>query len=158
MEPNTQVEKFDPSTLMQGVKDRIKAQFVSLIPDDQWEIMIQKEVNAFFNLEQNITLSKQKEYAGYSASNVYQVMEVQQTPFRALVWEYCTEMTVKLLKEKINKEYFENTWSVDKFNADEKIQNIIAEAAPMAMANFFKAISFGLMKDMKVMVQNNQGY
>lgn len=34
-----QVEKFDPSTLMQGVKDRIKATFTSLIPDEQWEQM-----------------------------------------------------------------------------------------------------------------------
>ena len=29
-------EKFDPSKLMQGVKDRIKATFAGLIPDEQW--------------------------------------------------------------------------------------------------------------------------
>lgn len=32
-----QVEKFDPSRLMEGVKDRIKATFVSLIPDTEWK-------------------------------------------------------------------------------------------------------------------------
>lgn len=31
-----EVEKFDPSKLMDGVRDRIKATFVALIPDDQW--------------------------------------------------------------------------------------------------------------------------
>jgi len=41
-------EKFDPSKLMDGVRDRIKATFVSLIPDDQWEVMVKKEIDAFF--------------------------------------------------------------------------------------------------------------
>lgn len=45
---NNEVQKFDPSTLMRGVKDRIKSEFVSLIPDDQWKEMIKKEVDAFF--------------------------------------------------------------------------------------------------------------
>lgn len=47
MEENTQVQKFDPATLMQGVKDRIKATFVSLIPEEQWEEMVKKEVDKF---------------------------------------------------------------------------------------------------------------
>lgn len=42
-----QVEKFDPSKLMEGVKDRIKATFVSLIPDDAWNNMIEKELYIF---------------------------------------------------------------------------------------------------------------
>src|SRR5688572_5792464 len=44
----SEVQKFDPSTLMQGVKDRIKATFVSLIPDDQWDQMVKTEVDKFF--------------------------------------------------------------------------------------------------------------
>jgi len=43
-----QVQKFDPSTLMQGVRDRIKATFVSLIPDEQWEQMVETEMKSFF--------------------------------------------------------------------------------------------------------------
>jgi len=45
------LQKFDPSQLMQGVRDRVKATFVSLIPDEQWEKMIQKEVDDFFKLD-----------------------------------------------------------------------------------------------------------
>ena len=43
-----QIEKFDPSKLMDGVKDRIKATFVSLIPDDAWNSMVEKELYVFF--------------------------------------------------------------------------------------------------------------
>lgn len=42
-----EIEKFDPSKLMDGVKDRIKATFVSLIPDDAWEKMVEKEIYYF---------------------------------------------------------------------------------------------------------------
>lgn len=42
-----QIEKFDPSKLMDGVRDRIKATFVSLIPDDAWEKMVEKEIYTF---------------------------------------------------------------------------------------------------------------
>lgn len=43
-----EIQKFDPSTLMQGVRDRIKATFVSLIPDDQWDKMVENEMQSFF--------------------------------------------------------------------------------------------------------------
>lgn len=42
-----EIEKFDPSKLMEGVKDRIKATFVSLIPDEAWEQMMEKEIYIF---------------------------------------------------------------------------------------------------------------
>lgn len=42
-----EIEKFDPSKLMNGVKDRIKATFVSLIPDDMWNAMVEKEIYIF---------------------------------------------------------------------------------------------------------------
>ena len=44
---STMIEKFDPSKLMDGVKDRIKSTFVSLIPDDAWEAMVEKEIYVF---------------------------------------------------------------------------------------------------------------
>ena len=43
------IEKFDPSKLMDGVRDRIKATFVSLIPDDKWQELISAEVKKYFN-------------------------------------------------------------------------------------------------------------
>lgn len=47
MDDNNQIQKFDPSKLMEGVKDRIKATFVSLIPDDAWDRMVEKEIYIF---------------------------------------------------------------------------------------------------------------
>src|SRR5438876_11157179 len=46
-----EIEKFDPSKLMQGVKDRIKSTFVSLIPDDKWDELVKTEIDAWFKKE-----------------------------------------------------------------------------------------------------------
>lgn len=43
-----EIQKFDPSKLMDG--DRIKSTFVSLIPDDQWDKLVQAEITRFLNL------------------------------------------------------------------------------------------------------------
>lgn len=44
----SEIQKFDPALLMQGVRERIKATFVSLIPDDQWAALCEKEIRKFF--------------------------------------------------------------------------------------------------------------
>lgn len=64
-----QVEKFDPSKLMDGVKDRIKSTFVSLIPDDAWEKMVEKEIYIFttgrIELKSKCNYSKKDENGNY---------------------------------------------------------------------------------------------
>ena len=53
------VEKFDPATIMQSVKDKIKATFVSLIPDVQWEQMVKSEVDYLFKKKDGNYYSRQ---------------------------------------------------------------------------------------------------
>ena len=54
---DAQVEKFDPARLMDGVRDRIKATFVSMIPDDQWETLVQKVFDAFLTPNRSVYTS-----------------------------------------------------------------------------------------------------
>jgi hypothetical protein len=42
------VEKYDPSRLMEMVRDRIRATYVSLIPEEQWTQLVKKEIESFF--------------------------------------------------------------------------------------------------------------
>lgn len=156
MDNNNQIEKFDPSTLMQGVKDRIKATFVSLIPDDQWEIMVQKEVDAFFNSEETLVFAEKDKYKDGSWSPTkYATLEIKQSPFRALVWEHCKEMTYTILKEKVNKEYYSDVWNGNGYDIKEGMKEVISEAAPLAAAKFFEAISFGMANDLRNKIMNN---
>jgi len=43
----SEIAKFDPSTLMEGVRAKIRASFVELIPDDAWNQMVKTEIDNF---------------------------------------------------------------------------------------------------------------
>ena len=45
------VEKFDATKALQSVKEKIKDSFVSLIPDDQWNEMVKKEIDSYFQVK-----------------------------------------------------------------------------------------------------------
>jgi hypothetical protein len=104
-----EVETFDPSTLMQGVRDRVKATFVSLIPDEQWEQMIVKETDDFF---------KEKD-DGYS-NRTYK------SDFQTLVREELNELAKVKIKEVL-KEYTNEVWKDGKLDINESMKKLIKE-------------------------------
>lgn len=150
-----QVEKFDPSTLMQGVKDRIKATFVSLIPDGQWETMVQKEVDAFFEMRTQTISQKTSRTSSYggTSTETFVSAEEKSSPFRNLVWEHCAQLTIQVLKEQVTKDYFTNQWNAGEMDFTEGMRKIIVEAAPLAAAKFFEKIAFNMSQDLRNAIQ-----
>lgn len=136
------IEKFDPSKFTESVKNRIKETFVGMIPEDEWQGLVEKEVKAFFDqpVKMEITKESAPPVGGAWYGSNYFVATSEQTPFRAIVWEYCKEMTYETLKERINKEFFNNTWSPSEEDLSEKMREFIKESAPHAMAAFFQQI------------------
>ncbi len=92
-EENKQIEKFDPSKLMDGVRDRIKATFISLIPDAQWEQLVKTECEKYFKIENN--------YSSYRDNSLFG-QEVQ----RLLAEEVKTRV-----KDYLSKEWATTYWN-----------------------------------------------
>jgi len=156
----TGIEKFDPSTLMQGVKDQIKATFVSLIPEAQWIGLVEKEVDAFFNQTTKLNVGEKKERVGSAwYETTFLVVETEQSPFRSIVWQYCKDMTYQVLKEKINKDFFNSQWSPEEKDLSEAMKEMIQSAAPAAMASFFQQILFNQGFHFRQQIENmKSGY
>lgn len=152
-----EIQKFDPSTLMQGVKDRIKATFVSLIPDEQWEEMVQKEINAFFTPQnfKRIWVDKKNNPNDYYSST-YKSMESDGTesPFRTLVWDLCFEKTQEILRKKLLDEWFGNSWPITEENIHENLKEVMVKVTPLAMAKFFENLSFYAVQHLRNELQN----
>jgi hypothetical protein len=127
---STEVTAFDPSTLMQGVRDRIKSTFVALIPDDKWEQMIQKEINWYFN-------NMDSDYYKRSV-----------TPFQKTVNEVFAEFTTARVKEFIEKNR-SHIWEDGYPKATEALTQILIENAPKMFAE--------VMGNMVQNVINNTG-
>lgn len=47
------IKKFDPATLASKVKERVKNSFIDLIPDDEWEKFIKREIKHFMDYRYN---------------------------------------------------------------------------------------------------------
>lgn len=87
-----EVKKFDAADAMKSVKERIKEAFVSLIPDDQWNEMVEKEINAYF--ERKELKYDTRGWASNFTKDVHSVL---------------SEEVKKRVKEYLNSN-FSNTW------------------------------------------------
>lgn len=140
-ETNKQIEKFDPSTLMQGVKDRIKSTFVSLIPDEQWEQMVKAEVDGFFT----------KKDIGYSSSKQYA------SNFELLVRDEINKEAKKRLVEYLSSPEFQVMWDTNGLPiASEEVKKMFIDNSGAILANMFAGMFANAFQQMKYQIQQQQ--
>ena len=126
------LEKFDPSALMDGVRQRIKATFVSLIPEEHWEKLCQKEVDAFFN-ECEVNNNYNRTY---------------KSEFR----EVCKEVLTEVSKEKIKlfiEKYESITWANSELQCGDNLAKLIIKLAPEIFAATFGNMFQNAVSQMK---------
>jgi len=110
----TSVEKFDPASLMQGVRDRIKSTFVSLIPDAQWEEMVKAEIDKFLKSDR---------------------WENPKSPFQKVVEEVIHEKLKEKVKLLIEEKYVSTMWENGQYKPTEAIEKAIVAATPQILGD-----------------------
>lgn len=107
-----EIVKYDASVVMQGVKDKIKATFVSLVPDNKWDEMIQIEIDNWLKPEQ---------------------WGDKQSQFSKLVNECMTGMIKDKIKKLLEEKYISSIWENNELKPNEAIEKIITENAGKIM-------------------------
>lgn len=128
---NNQIEKFDPSSLMQGVKDRIKATFVSLIPDDQWEKLCEKEVHSFFE-------DRKETYSHREYKSDFQMT--------------CRTVLNEIAKEKITealKSYDSSIWNNNQLVINEELKKVLIANASEILISMIGSQVQAVINNMK---------
>ena len=128
-------QKFDPSQLMQGVKDRIKATFVSLIPDEQWSQMVDTEVKSYFA----------KNSEGYR--NEFR------SKFTETVYDVLREETKAKVKDIINHPDFAIHWEGNNQKVSVAMKQLIIDKIPEIMASAMENMVGSAIQNLK-----NRGY
>lgn len=137
----SEVEKFDPSKLMDGVKDRIKATFISLIPDDQWEIMVKKEIDKFFELRDTNNYSNSQDRWKSDFGNLV----------RNEVHEYCKNKLAEYLKQP----EFNESWKGNEARVSEYIKKFMIENSGELMMNMFGGLFQSAISSLKSQMIDN---
>ena len=133
------VEKFDPATIMQSVKDKIKATFVSLIPDVQWEQMVKSEVDYLF---------KKKDGNYYSR---------QYSEFEALINTTIHEECKKRLIAYLSSPEFEIIWGANgQPVASETIKKLVIDNSGEILAQTFAGMFANMLLQFRGGLINKQ--
>jgi len=125
-----QVAQYDPAKLMEMVRDRIRATYVSMIPDEQWTSMIKKEVDAFFQVRDG----------GY-----------QQRYFSSF-GQVVQEELAKAAREKVSAiilELGEDMWTENGMKPNEEIKKMCIENSGAIMASLISSAFQGAIQQMR---------
>lgn len=136
-----EVQKFDPATLMQGVKDRIKSEFVSLIPDNQWQQMIEKEAKVFFEAKET----------GYSSNRTYA------SDFGILVRDELRKEAQKRLLEYLSSPEFNTMYGEHgQPIASQKVKELIVDNSGLILQNMFGGMFSMMLSEFSSQLRNRQ--
>ena len=118
----SEIQKFDPNSLMQGVRDKIKSSFVDLIPDEQWNQMVQKEIDDFFQPKSTNNYNEYK-------SN-----------FQILIRNVLNEDAKQRLIDILNSPEYQENWNYDGNGnkiASHAISNLIINSSGIRLKYMF---------------------
>jgi len=127
---------YDPAKIMDAVRDRIKAEFVSLIPEDAWKGLVDAEVKKFFEAPREDHYSR-----GYPSD------------FQRTVWG-CLEVEVKKrVKEYLDSPEWLEEWSNNgKPLASEAIKKVLIDNAPAVLANILGSAMQQTLSQMRMSI------
>ena len=130
----TNLKKFDASSVMKGVKDKIKATFVDLIPEEQWNEMIQKEIDDFFTYRPS---------GGYSRDKSY-------TSFESLVHGELKRECLERMKKYLDGKEFDVTWDKrGKPVVTESIKKMMIDNAGEILASIYGEMFHQMLNSFK---------
>jgi len=123
-ESDKEITKFDPDQIMKNVSERIKDTFASLIPDDQWEKMVKKEIDSFFVEIQGDRWQNAQHHKNWSK-------------FQLVVWDELEKFSRHKIKEAIDK-CKSYKFDGDKLVLNEIVEKLIIENADKIMLSLIR--------------------
>lgn len=133
------LQVFDADALKRRVAESVAASFGMLVPQQQWDALVEREVKAFFEEPVTWNLAEERIYYGQAGVSV---LKVATTPFRLLVWQ----QVAKLAREEISKVLDSGklrTWAADGTSGAEQklgelLEKKLEQLAPLMVAAFFR--------------------
>lgn len=125
-----EIEAYDPSRLMAAVRDRIKAEFIGLIPEATWTQMIQAEVDRFM---------KAGDSRSYHAPS----------GFTAAVQKELEEEVKRRTKEYLSSPEWNDHWATHGHYST-RIKDLLIENLPEVIAATFGGMMQGVIEQIKL--------
>ncbi len=138
------VVEFNMDALKKRITEQVQANFGMLIPQDKFTEMVNKEIKAFFEVDdlQLFASTERREEGGWSRHSFIENWKVKCTPFRLLVWMEVHKIIEKQLSATFNDPKFmamtgyDNTAQTAQLS--EEMDKKLQAMAPKMMADLIK--------------------
>jgi|SRR5271170_380828 len=148
-------------TFKKRVSDTVVAQFGSLIPEEQFTAMVDKEIKAFFEVEALQTISPKTDSWGHQTKE--HELTTKCTPFRAIIWRQLFDLVAKRfegihhdLEFRVSQQWgvpgFENQAKIE---LSEELEKRLVAHTPKMMAELLRNIYGGVINDIKTQIAND---
>ena len=133
-----------PMDFVGKLKERIKEQFLDVVPDEEWDRLIKSEIESFFKPQSNITIEVKEENAsGWGGQKTYKTSiryedGAEISPFTTLVYEQCFKKLSDKLASELTEEYFNVNF--DEGVKQAGIEKVVEKMAPQIITQFFTGV------------------
>jgi hypothetical protein len=136
---------FNPAALAGQLRDKIRVDMATLMPDEMWQEFLKAEIERFF-------LPTQEQDTYHTHRTVEKPPE-----FRAIVNEAMREETKKRVIEMLNTEEWRGFWDGQTQKAGKKVEELIKENASVILS---AVLSESMQNVVNAMLANmqNRGY
>lgn len=124
MEEKLEVATFNADTLKETITEKIKKDFINMIPDDAFKNLVQTEIDWLF---------ERTEKGSYENKR-------RTSPFQEIVREELTDLFKKRITEELQKAEYMDEWNCGKHNPGEAVKQIVKELAPDLVASLFSGL------------------
>ena len=120
-----EVTKFDPSTYVDKVRDKIKQSLIDVIPDEQWNTMLKAEISGFFEHR-----TDRDRWGGTTTT---------MSEFHRIVKLVLEEETKKHIRDMLASAEWTSYWDGTKQKAGEEIERIARENGAAIIAKWLES-------------------
>lgn len=134
--PLTPLTKFDPASYIDKLRDKMKQSMIDIIPDEQWDLMLKSEIDAFF--------TDKVERGSYSQPDRKVPSAFKQAAQKVLE-EECKKRVAAMLQEPEWAGY----WSGQKTIAGTKIGEMVQAHGAQIMTKWIEAAVQQVVSDIR---------
>lgn len=147
---------FDPKSISDKVKQKIQESFVALIPEENWDKLVQEEIDRFFEPVNTVVIKEEEKSTNsyWIKKTFVQLKEEGISPFTALVHSVCIDAVGKKIQDMAIKSVDELIPHSQESEVSEKMMKVITSITPYIMEKMFSNLITEAFLNQKTSVIN----
>ena len=163
MSSSNNMQTFKPEQLQERITETVRTNFGMLIPDDQFQALVQREIQAYFDEATEVNwVTERSDNRGYFSNNDLLKIKLKMTPFRFQVWSEIRKLMDSKIEMLFNTELSATTTQVcDNYGnqtmeayLSDRMEKMLQKLAPKMAEQMFSVMFVDAVNAVKADLKN----